>query len=211
MNQKNAKGFSRFPLALPVRRSLGEVGSLSKGASKVTSGFSLIELCITIALFALIATITFPSIWFLRRQQVISEVDKLFSVFSYLQQAAIASNKDLVLQFDAANNSYSFGDREYRLSAEASAKAGRENLSEHTKFAIKQDIKGPPSSPINALTKPNTFVNSQVVFYADGKMQPGTVYLTDSKKHYLYAITIPISQVSLIRKYKYTSKWLLLE
>ncbi|MDR3646329.1 MAG: prepilin-type N-terminal cleavage/methylation domain-containing protein [Candidatus Babeliales bacterium] len=165
---------------------------------KLANGFSLIELCITIALFALIATITFPSIWFLRRQQVVSEVDKLFSVFSYLQQAAIASNKDLVLQFDSQNNSYSF-------------ESSKIKLSEQTKFSIKQDLKGPPSSPVNTLTKPITFMNNQVVFYADGKMQPGTVYLTDSKKHYLYAITIPISQVSLIRKYKYINKWILYE
>jgi prepilin-type N-terminal cleavage/methylation domain-containing protein len=164
---------------------------------KLAKGFSLIELCITIALFALIATITFPSLWFLRRQQVISEVDKLFSVFSYLQQAAIAGNKDLMLQFNIELNSYSFENTKIQLS-------------EYTKFAIKEGVKGPPSSPIKTISSPITFIKEQVVFYADGKMQPGTVYLTDSKKHYLYAITIPISQVSLIRKYKYTTKWVLI-
>ena len=164
---------------------------------KLAKGFSLIELCITIALFALIITITFPSIWFLKSQQVISEVDKLFSVFSYLQQAAIASNKDFVLQFDKQNNFYSFENTKIQLS-------------KHIKFAIKEGVKGPPSSPVKTLSNPITFIKEEVVFYADGKMQPGTVYLTDSKKHYLYAITIPISQVSLIRKYKYTNRWVLI-
>ncbi len=162
------------------------------------NGFSLIELCITIALFALIVTITFPGIWFIRQQQVISEVDKLFSVFSYLQQSAIASNKDLVLQFDRQSSTYSFENGVTKLSA-------------HIKFAIKDGVKGPPSTPVNFIVNPITFIKDQVVFYANGKMQPGTVYLTDSKKDYLYAITIPISQVSLIRKYKYTNNWLLLE
>lgn len=165
---------------------------------KSEKGFTLIELCISIALFLLIMTITFPSLWFLRSQQVISEVDKLFSVFGYLQQSAITSNKDQLLQFDLQNNSYSF-------------ESSTIKISEHIKFAIKENVKGPPSVPINNLTKPITFLKEQVVFYKDGKIQPGTVYLTDSKKEYLYAITVPISQVSLIRKYKYTGKWVLID
>lgn len=160
-------------------------------------GFSLIELCIAIALFLLILTLTLPSIWFLKRQELVSQVDKIYSVFCYLQKSAIASNKDLVLEFDHKANSYSFENSSIQLS-------------KHIKFAFKNGVKGPPSSPIKLLDKPITFINNKVVFYADGKMQPGTVYLTDSKQHYLYGITIPISQVSLIRKYKYIDKWILL-
>ena len=43
--------------------------------------------------------------------------------------------------------------------------------------------------------------------YPDGIIQSGTVYVIDSSKKCMYALSSPISQVSYLRKYSYNGKW----
>lgn len=119
-------------------------------------------------------------------------------VFCHLQQVAISSNKILTLQFNIPSNSYSFQNNSVILS-------------KNVTYGVVDYAKGPPSLPNKIINKPITFKNNQVIFSHDGKINPGTIYLSDKLKRYLYAITIPISQVSLIRKYKYLNKqWILI-
>lgn len=57
----------------------------------------------------------------------------------------------------------------------------------------------------------NTFVQNRIIFFPDGKIQPGSLYLTDTQERYLYALTIPVGQVSYIRRYRYDHhRWVLL-
>jgi len=157
-------------------------------------------------------TLTFPSLWFLKQQEILSEVEKLYSVFNYLQQSAITTGKVKILEFNLENNSYSYKEvKNNNFDHNIITVDKNEKLSLNVKFSVINGIKGPPSTPTNYLNKPVTFIDNKVKFYSNGTIQPGTVYLTDSKKQYLYAITVPISQVSLIRKYKYLGKWILLE
>lgn len=166
---------------------------LQLGLKRLTKGFSLIELLVVLALVLLITTLTMPSLWFLKRQAVACEAEKLHMVFCYMQQSAIACNKNLLLKF--RTNSYSYEQYEERLPV-------------GVEFGFKSNIKGPPSWPTHPISSPITFVNNQTTFFANGKIQPGTAYLIDSGKNYLYAVTVPISQVSFIRKYRYSSgKW----
>jgi len=201
------------PVTLLVRRSLGEDGSeasftcvqdklrapvlsVVEGKSNGHKGFSLIELIIVLSLLLLITTLTLPSFWFFKRQLVASQAEKLHMVFNYMQQSAISCNKNLSLKF--SNNSYSYD--QYQ-----------ETLPVGVIFGIKPGAKGPPAFPSHKINSPISFVGNQVTFFSTGQIQPGTVYLIDSEKNYLYAVTVPVSQVSFIRKYRYESnKWQLL-
>ncbi len=159
-------------------------------------GFSLIELTIVLALILLITTLTLPSFWFFKRQLVASQAEKLHMVFNYMQQSAISCNKNLSLKF--STNSYTYD--KYQ-----------EILPVGIIFGFKPGAKGPPAFPSHKINSAISFVGNQVTFFSTGQIQPGTAYLIDSEKNYLYAVTVPVSQVSFIRKYRYESnKWQLL-
>lgn len=164
----------------------------------LSPAFTLIEISIVLALLMLIMTISLPGIWFLKQQAVACELEKLNMAFAYLQQAAITSNKNLSLKFDPSTNSYSYENY-------------HEKLSKNIIFGTKEGIKGSPSTTNQILSNAITFVNNQVTFYANGKIQPGSVYLVDSAKQFMFALTVPVSQISFIRKYKYKdNKWILI-
>lgn len=164
----------------------------------LSPAFTLIEISIVLALLMLIMTISLPGIWFLKQQTVACELEKLNMAFAYLQQAAITSNKNLNLKFDLSTNSYSYENY-------------HEKLSKKIIFGTISGVKGSPSTITQTISNPITFTNNQVTFYANGKIQPGSVYLVDSAKQFMFALTIPVSQVSFIRKYKYQdNKWILI-
>ncbi len=165
---------------------------------KSLTGFTLIEVTIVLSLILLIATISIPSLLFLNQQVVVSDLEKLNMIFPYLQQCAVSSNKNITLKFDPINHEYSFENQKVKLSR-------------NVEFGIKNEIKGSPASASKNINSPISFVNNQTIFYSTGKIQPGSVYLIDSAKKYLYALTVPVSQISFIRKYRYENgKWLLI-
>lgn len=155
-------------------------------------GYFLIEILIVLTIILLISTIVIPNFNFLNEQILASDLERLNVVFAYMQQSAIAKNKSLILKFDDSKT-YSYDNF-------------KDRLSKNNTFGILPGVKGPPSTPTHILTNPINFHNNQVIFYSNGQIQPGTIYLTDNVHQ--YALTIPISQVSFIRKYKLTNgKW----
>lgn len=159
-----------------------------------TSGFSLIELIICIALILLITTITMPNLWFLKQQQVAVEAEKLHMAFMYMQQLAINKNQNLHLIFDEKNKSYTYENK-------------IEVLPQGVEFGFIEGVKGPPAIPNKLINSAISFLGKKITFFSTGVIQPGTVYLIDSYKKYFYAITISVSQVSFVRKYKWDGKW----
>lgn len=172
--------------------------------------FSIIELFIVIAAIAILFAVTIPRFSFVNQFVLQNEVDKLFTVFSFLQQSAIATNQEQQIIFNLADNSYL-----HNLKSEN--KNVCHKLPEVVKFGFLDCVKGPPSSPKNVIQSAVTFKskkdeNYQVTFFTDGKIQPGTVYLIDVDKKNMMSITCPISEVSCIRKYKYDGKrWVCLK
>lgn len=159
-----------------------------------TFGFTLIELMITVALCALVLTLTFVNVSFLNRGIVRSEAEKLYSACMYLQQCALTNNAQQELMFDREENKYTY--------------AGRtETLHAPVEFGVMPHIKGPPSSPSHPIKSPITFNERKILFYPDGIISSGTVYLTDRKKQFLYALSSGIGSVSHLRVYRYTGKW----
>ena len=160
-------------------------------------GFTLIEVTITLALFALIVSLTVANVSFLNKSTVSAEVDKLYSICRYLQRCAMLSNEKQELIFDEANGRYTFN-------------GCTEELPAQIKFGIIPQIKGPPSSPKRQITSPITFKLSRIIFHPDGIIQPGTVYVTDNNQSCLYALSSSVAHVSYLRKYTYNGKWTLL-
>jgi len=168
---------------------------MSKKGSE--GGFSLIELVITVALCALVVTLMVVNVSFLNRSVIRVEVNKLYTACMYVRQCALTTHQEQTLIFNKKNNSYSFDGRV-------------EHLSSSVTFGVIPGAKGPPSSPQKLLSSPITFKKDRIVFYPDGVISSGTVYLTDYQRQSLYALSNGIAQISYLRKYLYTGRWQLM-
>ena len=160
------------------------------------TGFTLFEVSIVIMLVVLMVSLGMGYFRVIDRTLVRMELDKLYMLFVKLQQRARYEQKNLEISFDAVNNSYTYGNTV-------------EKLAQGTQFGIIPNAKGPPSSPTTVLKNPVTFVDQRVIFYADGTIQAGTLYLTNTAHTILYALSCPISQVSYIRRYIFDKHWIL--
>lgn len=203
----------------------------NNGFLKNKKSFSLFELIVVVAMVVILFTITIPKMFFVNRFLVENEVDKMFAIFSFLQQRAIASNQEQAVIFDLSQNTYFYGlsdgsrrnleDCPSPRTEAVELKNGSNpitcKLPDAVKFGFFQGAKGPPSFPNKPITSPITFKNMgdgkfKVTFFSDGKVQPGTVYFVDKNRNFMMALTCPISQVSFIRKYKYNQgKWVCLK
>lgn len=171
---------------------------MNRKRQREVSGFTLIELMISLAIFCIIALLTTSNVSFLRDSLVRHQVDSLFMVARYLQKRAQVTHQEQVLSFDRFASTYSFNGRTKKLPA-------------GIRFAALPGIKGPPSSPLQSIDAPITFKSDKIIFYPQGIMQAGTVYVSDAKSSSLYALSCGVSQVSFLRKYRYDKRWILLE
>lgn len=157
-------------------------------------GSSLIELMIAITLIGILMSLLASNTTFLYRYITQSEIDLLFSRMKYAQQHALLTGTMQRMIFDTDKNRYLWGDEVYQLPASIA-------------FKVLPGIQGPPSSPTKPLTSAITFAHQTSIFYPDGIISAGTLYLVDMKHKALYAISCGVSQVSFLRKYRYDGKW----
>jgi len=165
-----------------------------KRAYGIVTGFSLIEVMVTIALSTLVVYLLVINVSFLNRSLAIAELNRLCSVLRYLQRFAMINDKKQIIEFDEENNKYSFGGFTYRLPNSVI-------------FGTLPGVKGPPSAPKKKIKSSITFKSSKIVFNSDGIIRPGTIYITDVDRECLYAISCSVAQVSYLRKYRYNGKW----
>lgn len=158
------------------------------------NGFSLIELSIVIALIALLAFLSHAHIGFFNRMLVRAELEHLYTVCYCMQRRALMYNKPQTVQFDLKNGTYATEQCTYRLPS-------------HVIFGTAAGVKGPPSSPNALIAEPITFKNNKITFHADGVIQPGAIYLTDTSRGCSYALSCSVAQVSYLRKYQYNGAW----
>ena len=159
-------------------------------SQRLTRGSLLVNLSIAFALILVIVTLSVPRISFMRRFLLRTEIEKLHSFFHFMQQKALSSNQDCIVTFNQEKQSYTDGNHQ-------------EVLPSGISFGFLPDAFGPPSKPNKQIVKAITFKNNQAVFYADGTIAAGTVYLVDKEHQQMYALTSPISQISFLRMYRY--------
>ena len=97
-------------------------------------GFSLLELMIAIAVFAILATIAIPSyIGWLPKRHLQSSVSDVQVAISHAKMTAIKENSDVVLTFNPSTNSYlAFVDNDFDGVDEISDGDGNQDAGERT-------------------------------------------------------------------------------
>lgn len=147
-----------------------------------------------VLLFAILAAVTGAHMSFLQRMVVRAELENIYGTCCMLQRLALMQGAPQMLIFDQDARSYRYADCVCHLPKSVC-------------FGTAYGVKGPPSSPDYVLANPITFKDSTIIFYPDGIIQSGAVYLTDTKKSCTYALSCAVSKVSYLRKYQYTSSW----
>ncbi len=147
-----------------------------------SKGHTLLEVCLVILLISLIMSFGFKVASLPSSVLVRSELERLATVVTYLQRKALIEDTSYTITF--TESSYQT-DTTYTLST------GR--------FGVIPGVKGPPADPQHEIKSCN-----KLVIGPQG-ISAGTVYLTDGR--YLYALSSDASEVSCIRKYRYTTKW----
>jgi hypothetical protein len=162
------------------------------------SGFSLFEIMISCALLILIATCTFIYQQNVDQFMIQTYLNTLYMTCMTLSQKAQLSKQNITLTFNLDKNSYSYQNHS-------------ETLPSFLIFGYPPGSKGPPSSPQSLITHPITFTHNQIIFYKDGTIQSGTIYITNAQRTLLFALSSPIAQISYLRRYHYVSdKWIIL-
>ncbi len=157
--------------------------------------FTLIECMIVTALVAVLTMITASSFSFMRAWLVRADIDTLATVCRYAQQSALMLGQQQEIILDPVQRCYHFNDHTYYLSPGVF-------------FGTVPHVKGPPASPGTTLSKPITFVNNRILCYEHGVISSGAVYLTDTSRSVLYALSNAVSHSSFLRKYTYHGTWL---
>lgn len=162
-------------------------------------GTNLIELLIVFAILALLTAIIVPSISFLKQQAIANELDRLQTICIFLQKQAIYTGKKKILTFNANEGTYFYNQQ-------------RIELADNVMFGVMDGVMGPPANPEGPITSPISFPNQKIIFYPNGTISAGTAYLTNRQKTAVYALTIAVSQVAFIRKYRYQNQqWVYLK
>lgn len=160
-------------------------------------GFTLFELLITLGLMACIFIIGFGYYALFSGTLVRLELDTLYMIFLQLNRTAIIDGKEHVLYLDKDKNTVRYDGTEHILG-------------KGTKFGAGPNIKGPPSSPQFVIHDPITFPGHMVIFYPDGHIQSGTIYLTNDQGSITFALSSPIADISHLRRYHHNHTWALL-
>jgi prepilin-type N-terminal cleavage/methylation domain-containing protein len=159
--------------------------------------FTLIELTLVLAIMCFIAYLGSAHMGFLSRMMVVSDLHYLHLMAERARSMAIASGKEQKIIIDEHTRTCTFDKQVHKLANQVC-------------FGVMPGIKGPPSKPINPLEKPISFDHNQIIFYPDGIISSGTIYLTEMKKNYQYALSCGVSEISCLRMYVYKGgKWLL--
>lgn len=158
------------------------------------SGFTLIELMITLSLCLILCCMSVMSFRFLEKTTVHTELNLLCAACNYLQQQAIALREIQELELDALEGSYTFNGHQH-------------TLAKGVYFDVALNAFGPPSAPYKLLEKPITFKENKILFYPEGMMSAGMICLTNSNRTMLYALSSAVAHVSFLRRYRYEGRW----
>jgi len=162
---------------------------LKKGLPR--RGYTLIELCCVLSLIGLIIGLSFGLSRVYTSYTVRSELNRLHTVITYLRRKAVVEQQPQSIRFTSLGYS---ADREWQLPA-------------NVIFGIHKAVKGPPSDPKKPLNSAITFRNNTLEIYPDGTVSAGAVYLTDTGRSCLYALTSDASAITGVRCYRYRGAW----
>ncbi|CDK30642.1 type II secretion system protein [Candidatus Babela massiliensis] len=166
--------------------------------------FTLFEILIVIAITCFIICLSFKVVNLSDKSLIYIELERLYSCALYLQNQSKVESQDKYILFDEINNQYHYYNNDIKET---------HKLSSQIAFGFLPNSKGPPSNPTSKIKKAITFNNKKIMFFKDGTVSAGIIYLIDKNKTAMYALSCGISSISYLRQYKYidiSNKWLLL-
>ena len=167
------------------------------------SGFSLIETGIVLMLLSALMCLGMHSFQEYDRLLLHNELNRLYMLCIAYSQRAALQQRPYEITFSSTNSQI--------INITEPSQEEIHHLTNGTQFGILTSVKGPPATPQNFITQPITFVGNKITFYPDGKIQPGTLYLTDTNKRWLYALSCSVGTLSYLRRYRYEqNKWILM-
>lgn len=162
------------------------------------NGSLLMQLCLLCACIIIIVQLTIPTANYFKKTVVRAEIEKLYALFFYLQQRAQVLHQIQMIEFSVEQQQYRYETQTHQLP-------------HGVIFGFLSGAHGPPAAPTAPLMQPITFPQLRIIFYPDGTMQSGTIYLTDDKRTIMYALTNPIGHAASMRLYRYDGNWILLQ
>lgn len=168
-------------------------------------GHTLFELLIVFALITLIFSFSAHFVEMTDHSCVVRDLDRLHAAIIYMQRKAMLEHKGCSITFDIPKRRYT-ADQAYTLSP-------------GVEFGTPDNVLGPPSRPTTKIKEAVTWPRGTIAFYgasAVPTISSGALYLTNSKKTCCYALTCDASEVTHIRRYRYTytgsrGNWVLLK
>jgi type IV fimbrial biogenesis protein FimT len=138
---------------------------------EITSGFTLVELIITICLFGILATIAIPSFIAWRPNYELRRAARdLYANMQLAKLEAIKTNQSITVTFSTVNQNYTFP---FRGNVQTTTLSNYDNRIVFGFGAVNQDWEN-----IN-ITQAVDYAGSQVVFSPRGTCDLGAVYLTN--------------------------------
>jgi hypothetical protein len=157
-------------------------------------GFLLVELMVTIAILCLMVVLLKCAGSFATTGFVRASLDQLCTTCLVAQKRAMMMGitQEVVLEIDRGS---------YRYGTE------RIFLPKGVMFGWLAAVQGPPATPQALVTTASTFAKNTITCSPEGTISSGTVYMTDSKKTVLCALSSGVGSVSFLRKYRYAKGW----
>ncbi len=156
-------------------------------------GFSLLEITVVLTLIALLVTFTLYNFDFFTRNALHAEAEKIAALIRTSRMSALATHRLISLTINIQHNTLCT--LQYQ-----------EHIRKGIHIGVIPNSFGPPSRPEQPLTSACTFAHNTIIFYPDGTVTPGTLYITDTHKRYMYAITCPIAHTFYLRIYSYEQR-----
>lgn len=172
-------------------------------------GFTVTELLVVLAITLVLATISIPLLRPPAGHELKGFLTTLEHTCHWLQQRALATGQPHQLIIDQATKTISY---------QAGPTKRTVKLPAQLDFGSLPQAKGPPSDPKHQIIQIVTFPKTTsatvsqpgIMFYPDGAISPGALYLIDKAAGCMGALTCGVSQVSWIRVYYYHEPlWLL--
>lgn len=159
---------------------------------KNNPGFTLVELTVVLMIVCFLSAATMGLFVSLRSIVIKADLELLEYACWFQQQKALATGEQQMIHFDENQNRYHVD-------------TTVEDLSSGVTFGIGKKLLGSPGNPVRFVQKPVTFVANRMIFYPNGSMSAGSVYLkTDQDQN--YAFTSAVSPVASLRMYRCDTK-----
>jgi len=155
----------------------------------IKRGYLLFEMLVALAIIVVVLLIGLQGFSWHSHALVRTEVELLYGVMLAASQHAISTGMPCEI-FLQDSSSYRYLDTLYQLP-------------EGVHFGAPSFVLGPPSAPERPITTFSTWPDHRIIFYADGKVKPGALYVSDDTGSCVYAMSCAVGVVTYIRTYRY--------